>query len=150
MLRVVIELVPGGRGEARVLSEARIGNMSGGELSKYVVRLGPELDGLSREECHGVVADYPRWSSEVWDLVARSICVALTGNERLPDRPSPLSKAVAVHHAGDIPYVRFSDIPPPARAHFERRMQGSAAPVIDGEGECAYAWDWLDFLGGAR
>lgn len=77
-------------------------------------------------------------------MVARGISKGLSGSERLPLRPAPLS--VPVHHDGSVAYVRMSEIPEPAWSAFERRMLGATRPVIAGEDDCFYAWDWLDFI----
>ncbi|TDN62429.1 hypothetical protein [Paraburkholderia sp. BL10I2N1] len=45
-------------------------------------------------------------------------------------------------------YVRLADIPQPWRDEFRAALRGSACPVIHGEGECARAWDWSNWLQG--
>lgn len=100
---------------------------------------------------HGEVVQYPRYASTVWDLVARGIAGALTGEETLPPRPTALQ--VPVHVSDGTPYVRFSEIPEPARSLFEKNVQHSTRPIIEDDltpMDCAYAWDWRDFLGGVR
>jgi len=45
-------------------------------------------------------------------------------------------------------YIRLSDIPPPWQDTFRNALRGSAAPLIQGEDDCAWAWDWSDWLRG--
>lgn len=45
-------------------------------------------------------------------------------------------------------YIRLKDIPEPWRQQFERAIFGSACPVIEGEGACAYAHDWKSWVSG--
>jgi hypothetical protein len=145
MLRITVSLIPGGHGTERQLGELHIINVRGGALADYKCVLSgddlpkPVLVHLGR---------YPRWSASVWDLVGRAIAKSLSGQERLPRRPDPVT--VPIHADGDITYVRMCEIPEPARSAFERRMRGSTVPVIPGEGDCAYSWDWRDFIGGGR
>lgn len=148
MLRVTVEWVPGGRETGkRTLAIAEIGNVSGGAEPNYEIRL--EEDG--RPAGSGVLRGYPRWSSSIWDLVARSIAQALTGAEALPPRPTLVQ--VPIRTSGNVSYVCLSDIPEPARTEFKQRMDGSTAPLVEEAPEpwnCAYAWDWTDFLRGRR
>lgn len=145
MLKVTVSLVPGGVGPERRLGELHIANVGGGARADYACTFfGADLPAPVRVE----LARYPRWSASVWDLVARAICKARGGSERLPRRPAPLS--VPVHHDGSVAYVRMSEIPEPARSAFERRMQGATQPVIAGELDVVYAWDWLDFISAGR
>lgn len=44
--------------------------------------------------------------------------------------------------------VRLADIPHPWQERFRSALRGSACPVIDSEGDCAYVWDWQDWLQG--
>ena len=53
-----------------------------------------------------------------------------------------------IERSGHPYYVRLADIPPPWQAAFRAALRGSACPAIEGEGECAYAWDWHDWLHG--
>jgi hypothetical protein len=69
---------------------------------------------------------------------------AMTDAERLA-----LRQAVPVHaHGGRPYYVCLVEIPAPWQDAFRVALRGSAAPVIDGRGECAYVWDWADWLHG--
>lgn len=149
MLRVTVELVPGGHETGkRTLAIVEIGNAGGGVLADYDVRVSEEGVPLVTEAC---INAYPRWASSIWDLVLRSIATALTGEERLPERPEPLK--VPVHLDGSTAYVRFSELPEPARSRFEKRMAHSTRPVVETDPEpmgCAYLWDWEDFLAGRR
>ena len=62
---------------------------------------------------------------------------------------SALLAAVPVHeHKGRPYYVRLADIPPPWQDAFRAALRGSACPVIEGQGECAYDHDWTDWLQG--
>ncbi|WP_155888295.1 hypothetical protein [Cupriavidus sp. WS] len=94
---------------------------------------------------------YPRYASSVFDLVARSLAVGLTGREELPRRPEPLN--IPIHRSGNTSYVRLGEIPEPAATFFRKRIEHSGCPVIEEDPEpmqCAYASDWLDFLTGRR
>jgi len=145
MLKITVSIVPGGVGPERRLGELHIANVGGGARADYRCTLfGSDLPAPVQVS----LTRYPRWSASVWDLVARSLAKALSGSERLPRRPARL--AVPIRHDGSVAYVRLSDIPEPARSGFERRMRGSTVPVIPGEGECAYSWDWLGFISGSR
>jgi hypothetical protein len=60
-----------------------------------------------------------------------------------------LRQAVPMRERNGRPYyVRMQDIPPPWQTEFDFALHGSACPLINGEGKCAYAWDWLDWLQG--
>lgn len=147
MLKVTVSLVPGGVGRERKIGELLIGKHAGGGSPDYKVVL--TADDLA-EPLHGKVKQYPRWSATVWDLVSRALAVTLSGRERLPRRPQPVRKAVPICKSGQTFYVRFADIPEPARSAFAKRMEHSTRPVIPGEGWCAYSWDWHDFIDGCR
>jgi len=45
-------------------------------------------------------------------------------------------------------YIRLLEVPQPWQDEFRAALHGSGCPTIDGEGECAYAWDWSDWLQG--
>lgn len=95
--------------------------------------------------------DYPRFASTIWDLVARAVAVALTGKEELLPRPQQLD--VPIHAAGNTTYVRLREIPEPARSLFKNRIAFSTRPLIEEDPQpmdCAYSWDWRDFLAGGR
>ncbi len=145
MLKIVITLVPGGIGPERHLGELLIGNVTGGMHSDYQCVL--KSADLPSPLCT-TIKHYPRWSTTVWDLVGRAIAKSLSGTERLPQRPR--TPRVPIHTAGTIRYVRMAEIPEPARSVFGHRMRGSTLPVIDGETDCVYAWDWEGFISGGR
>ena len=149
MLRITIELLPGGRESwRRPIAEAEVGRVQGGRFGTYHVRLSEEPFGLIGE---GPLADYPRYGASIWDLVVRGIAVALTGKEELPRLPTALE--VPIHHIGSVPYVRMSEIPEPARTLFWRNMENSSRPLVESDAQpegCAYLWDWEDFLDGRR
>ncbi|CAM2191235.1 conserved protein of unknown function [Paraburkholderia kururiensis] len=152
MLRVTVELWPGGRERARrVIATADIGRIKNGAHADYEVRL--EEGSLGDVGDEAVVREYPRWSASVWDLVARCIAASLNGGqEGLPQRPS--SPDVPMHTRSDgLRYVRLREIPEPARTVFRRHIEYSTRPAIADDPEpmdCAYAWDWDDFLRGRR
>lgn len=153
MLRVTIELLPGGRESGRrTIAVGEIRNVSGGSRPNYeaVFREG---EGDAGFEMRSSIRRYPRWSSTVWDLVARLAAIALTGGKaRLPARPELVHVPVHLTDTG-TPYVRFSDIPEPARGEFWRRMAHSTRPLVEEDADplgCAYLWDWEDFLKGQR
>ncbi|WP_230459323.1 hypothetical protein [Burkholderia ubonensis] len=54
-----------------------------------------------------------------------------------------------IEHEGRPYYVRLADVPQPWRDQFRAALRGSGCPVIAGEGECAYASDWSDWLRGS-
>jgi hypothetical protein len=149
MLRVTVELWPGGRESGkRVIATADIGRIADGALADYEARLSESGIGSVGT---GHVHAYPRWSSTIWDLVARSICAALGGNaDQLPSRP--VQPDVPVHTTSEgTKYVRLREIPEPARTHFSRRIESKTRPLIDEDPEprgCAYWHDWLYFVRG--
>lgn len=145
MLKITVSIIPGGRGSERILGELHIANVSGAAHANYeCVLISNDLPTPK----HATLQRYPRWSATVWDLVARAIAKSLTGQERLPRRPRLLN--VPIHFDGTLPYVLLAEIPDPVRSIFERRLLGSTVPVIQGEKDCVYAWDWQDFLKGGR
>jgi hypothetical protein len=149
MLKIVVELWPGGQESGRrVLATADIARMKGGPHADYEVLLQDDVLG---EVGLGTLHEYPRYAASVWDLVARGIAVALDGREELPPRPQPPN--VPVHWSAGVPYVRMRELPEPAQALFRRNLRFSTMPVIEDDPQprdCAYAWDWEDFLAGAR
>lgn len=144
MLRVTVELLPGGRVQGRqTLATADIGRIRSGALADYQVEMEEGL--LPDQIWSGALQEYPRWSASVWDLVARGIAVALTGKEELPPRPQ--LPQVPVHTGdGGMQIVHLDEIPEPTRTFFEHNLCGSGTP---GAG-MAFAWDWDDFLAGQR
>jgi len=149
MLRITVEMLPGGQGGSRkVLATGDVGRVTGGRLGTYSVVLNEELFGVVAS---GKVGNYPRYSCSIWDLVARCAIVAMTGREEMPPRPT--LPDVPIHHTGSLPYVRLSEIPQPARALFESNLQTLTRSLIAGvdePGECVRASVWEDFLDGKR
>ncbi|MEX3982147.1 hypothetical protein AB4Y45_24575 [Paraburkholderia sp. EG287A] len=145
MLRVTVELFPGGReSEKHVIATADIARVSDGALADYRVTLEDAVLGEVGERA--VVRSYPRWADSVWDLVARGISAALNQDaEALPARPTKPQVTVHTNDAG-FRYVRLNEIPEPTRTFFDRKLAGSGIP----DHGCAYAHDWFDFLGGHR
>jgi len=43
-------------------------------------------------------------------------------------------------------YVRLDEIPEPHRIAFWELLYGRGIPLVEGEGICAYAADWLEYL----
>lgn len=127
MLRVTVELWPGGRESSKkVIASADIGRVKNGAHADYEVRLSESPIGSVGI---GHVREYPRWSASVWDLVARCIAAALNGGqEGLPSRPTLLE--VPVHDSGGLQYVRLREIPEPARTFFQRRIVNSTRPMV--------------------
>jgi hypothetical protein len=140
MLKVTVEIWPDGRESgSRVLATAKIGRVRSGSLADYRVELGEEPHG----KICGSLDGYPRYASTLWDLVARSVAVALTGKEELPPRPQQLAVPVRTS-SSNTPYVRLREIPEPARSLFQKRMTHSTRPVIEEDPlpmDCVYAWD---------
>jgi hypothetical protein len=95
MMRVTIEIWPGGRESARrEIATADIGRVRDGALADYEVELRETIVGTVGKRA--TVAMYPRWSASIWDLVARGVAAALNeGAEELPARPAPFD--VPVH-----------------------------------------------------
>ena len=145
MLKITISLIPGGIGREQKLGELHIANIGGGAHADYECAL--YSDDLP-EPALVTVRRYPRWSATVWDLVARAIAMALNGAERLPRRPRLVS--VPIHTDGTLTYVRMGEIPEPVRSIFANRMRSSTRPVIPGEEDCVYSWDWQVFIRGGR
>jgi len=149
MLRVTVEIFPGGREFGlRTIATADIGRVKSGLLCTYEVELSDTLVG---EPGVGEIKDYPRFSAPVFDLVARALCIALTGEEELPPRPAVVS--VPRRKADGVAYIRISDIPEPTRTFFLQNIACSSRPAIRGErGQhaCAFARDFDDFLSGQR
>ncbi|MFM0100856.1 hypothetical protein PQQ87_35040 [Paraburkholderia nemoris] len=145
MLRVTIELLPGGRESGkRVIATADIARVSGGALADYRVALEDAV--LGEVGGRAIVRSYPRWASSVWNLVARCLAAALNeGREELPPRPAKPEVTVRINDAG-YRYVRLDEIPEPARTFFDQTLAGSGIP----DHGCAYAHDWFDFLNGQR
>ncbi|MGF6508555.1 hypothetical protein [Paraburkholderia sp. 32] len=145
MLRVTIELLPGGREDGkRVIATADIARVRSGALADYRVALDDAV--LRQVGERATVRGYPRWAGSVWDLVARCVAAALNqGREALPPRPASPRVTVHVNDAG-YRYVRLDEIPEPARTYFDRKLAGSGIP----DHGCAFAHDWFDFLNGQR
>ncbi|MFP4896909.1 hypothetical protein [Paraburkholderia sp. EG304] len=145
MLRITIELLPGGREDGkRVIATADIARVSSGALADYGVALDDAVLGQVGERA--TVRGYPRWAGSVWDLVARCVAAALNpGREALPPRPAPPQVTVRMNAAG-YRYVRLDEIPEPARTYFDKTLAGSGIP----DHGCAFAHDWFDFLNGQR
>lgn len=132
----------------RILAIARIRRVKSGALADYEVELHEDVLGKVGE---ATVHEYPRCASTIWDLVARAIASALTGKEELP--PRPRLPDVPIHSAGNVAYVRLEEIPEPARSLFKKRIAFSTRPLIEEDPQpmdCAYVWDWADFLAGRR
>lgn len=149
MLKVTVEIWPGGRETGRrILATADVVRVRSGALADYKVVLRDDVLGEIGE---GAINGYPRHAASIWDLVARAVVIALAGTEDLPPRPQ--LPDVPVHKSGTLPYVRFREIPEPARTLFMKNMRNSTVPVIDEDpqpNDCAYSWDWDAFLSGAR
>lgn len=148
MLRVTIELLPGGREcGKRVIATADIARVregSFGALANYGVALEDTV--LGEVGDRAIVRSYPRWATSVWDLVARCLAAALNQDtEALPPRPVQPEVTVHTNGAGSR-YVRLDEIPEPAKTFFDQKLAGSAVP----DHGCAYAHDWFDFLNAQR
>lgn len=146
MLKVTVELLPFGREAGRtVLVSGTISQARSGALADYGVELQNDVGGNLGV---GTICQYPRFSTTVWDLVAKAIAVGLGGAEELPPRPRPLD--ITAHEAGGVEYVRIWELPEPAQTIFRYRLARTTQPVIDSEldpDDCAYASDWQRFLG---
>ncbi|SOY52711.1 conserved hypothetical protein [Cupriavidus taiwanensis] len=149
MLRVTIELLPGGNAcSGQVIASAELVRKHGAALATYAIKLREE--GLSQER-QGELHEYPRYATSIWDLVARGIAVAMTGSEQLS--PKPVTLDVPVHRSDGLTYVRMSEIPEPAQFLFRLNTAHSTRPIIREDltpYDCAFSWDWQDFLSGVR
>lgn len=45
-------------------------------------------------------------------------------------------------------YVVLAEIPQPLRDQFADALRGSAAPLVEGAGACAWAHDWQQWVAG--
>ena len=91
MLRVTVELWPGGRESGRrVLATADIARIKSGAHADYEVDLREELLGDVGDTA--TVREYPRWSASVWDLVGRCIAAALQRRPRRAATPSATTR----------------------------------------------------------
>ncbi|HTD02747.1 hypothetical protein [Undibacterium sp.] len=60
-----------------------------------------------------------------------------------------LLKIVPHHYHKGRPYfVRLAEIPEPWRTQFLDVLRGSAVPILSGEKDAAYVWDWLAWAEG--
>ncbi|UIF86109.1 hypothetical protein [Cupriavidus sp. UYPR2.512] len=151
MLRLTVELFPGGRESGRrTLATANIARERSGALADYSIGMNEDL---LDDVYTGELKDYPRWSGSIWDLVARAIAVALTGEEALPKRPAVPD--VPIHRSG-VPgaaYVRLCEIPEPARTFFVNHIRYETRPIVSEVPDpldCAHLWEWESFLNGGR
>lgn len=148
MLKITVEILSPGQHHGRTIATAKIGRFSKGVAPDYVVELQEDLHSHPERV---TIHKYPRFAASIWDLVARSIAVALTGEEKLPPRPQPLE--VPVYRSGNTEYIRLSEIPEPVATKFRKRIEYSGCPVVEEDPtpmECVYASDWVDFLSGGR
>jgi hypothetical protein len=86
MLLVTVDLLPLGDVAGRTqLGRAHIVNTGGNAAyGNYDVRI---LDQDGAVMMSGRIEDYPRHAGHVFDLVARGLSAALSGEEALPPRP---------------------------------------------------------------
>lgn len=86
MLLVSVELLPGvGTERYMLLGQTGITNVGGGTgYGSYLIEL---RNGPDKPPCTALLTDYPNAMGDVWDLVSRSIVLAITGREELPPRP---------------------------------------------------------------
>lgn len=151
MLRITVELLPGGNeSQVQKLGEAKIWRTNDGELADYSAAVSS--DDLPAE-LHAELSKYPRNASTVWDLVLRAVSKALTRHERLPKRPEPISRVVPVRKADGCSYIRIRDIPEPGRTMFLKNIAHSTCPLVEEEDDprdCAYSWDFKNWLAGLR
>lgn len=152
MLRITVELLPGGRTAGRrVIAVGEIGRIRNGASANYEVSFEETL--LPDAVMSGEVLDYPRWSASIWDLVARALCVALSGEERLPVRPTVPNVPIYRSEAGGVAYLRLRDIPEPARTFFIHHIRYETRPIVTEVPDpldCAHLWEWEGFLNGGR
>ena len=59
-----------------------------------------------------------------------------------------LLASVPIHRPGSGAYVVLAEIAQPWRDQFAAALRGSAAPLIDGAGPCAWAHDWQQWVAG--
>ncbi len=125
MLKITIEILSPVQNQGRKIATPKLGRLSRCPPD-YVMELQEDL---YNHPASVTIHNYPRFAGSIWDLVARSIAVALTGEEKLPKRTQPLN--VPVHHSGGTDYVRLDEIPEPAATKFRKRIEYSTCPVIE-------------------
>ncbi|EEA03730.1 conserved hypothetical protein [Burkholderia sp. H160] len=88
MLQITVELLPLGNQSPECrkhLGHAEVVNVGGdAAYGNYEIRLFDDT-GAQFKTAH--LADYPRFATTVFDLVARGVATALAGREELPPRP---------------------------------------------------------------
>lgn len=130
--RILVRLVPHGRGPAQVLERYTVGQEVGGW---YVQGAGSTwYVPAGRNKGAGAVALH----------VLKHVC--------WPGRPMrrPRRLAPRIYRNGKLPYIRMWELPEPARSAFLDNMAHSSRPRVPGAPDAAYLWDWTDFLAGAR
>jgi len=55
------------------------------------------------------------------------------------------AKSVPILKHEGTQYVRVADIPEPTRTEFIKHLVLAQVPIIPGEGDCVYAFDWILF-----
>lgn len=147
MLRVTIELLPGGRdGGRNVLATTNIGQETDDVLADYRVDLFDELLGNVGV---GAVREYPHFAASVFDLVVGALAVGLRGSEELAMRSQQVD--APARWVGDVEYVCLWEIPEPAQSIFRQHVARFPALVIETESspkDCAYAAIWRRFRAG--
>lgn len=140
MLRVILELVPGGREDKkRVIGVMEICNQGGGVVSDYKVRGGAHFE----EVKEGVVKAYPRWSESIWGLVGRS-CARLVNESDTSLGKKP--KEVGIPEGG---VIDLDSLPEVMGRAFDSALYGSTCPYVEGK-NLAYTWDFKAFLTGSK
>jgi hypothetical protein len=88
MLQVTVELLLFGDPDAatrKQLGLVEIVNIGGDRAhASYEVRV---FDEAGERIASALLADYPRFATTLWGLVARGVAPALAGREKLPPRP---------------------------------------------------------------
>ncbi|WP_270956532.1 hypothetical protein [Burkholderia pseudomallei] len=94
----------------------------------------------------------PKFEGEDFKALTPDVLVQMSRDERT--RPelfrASLATVPVIERDGRPFAVRLADIPEPHRTAFDQALTGSAVPVLEGEGDLAYAWDFADWVRGTR
>ncbi len=138
---IQVDLVPGGRGQSRLIAEALLLRNDVGAI-----------EASASEMEISCAASFPPRSTyaDSWELAEHGMRMLVFGSDALPE-VKPLEVPVLYMGERGMPYIRSRDIANPyARAAFEHRQRSSGRPCIDELHDASWAWDWTDWDNGQR